>query len=703
MDCPGCADRIARAVRAQTGVHSAQVDFLGKRMDVRFAADVVEEATLRDHVRQLGYEALPLHVADGRVDAVGAAPRGGGVALAATALASALWLAGVAAAVAAQPTAARWLYALAMAFGGYVIAAGTWQALRRRTVDFCVLMAVAVVGAVAIGEWREAATVVVLFAVAELLESYAVDRARNAIRSLMELAPREVTVRRDGVLQRIPVEEARIGERAVVRPGERIPLDGLVRGGETAVNEAPVTGESRLVEKHAGDPVYAGSVNDTGVLEFEVTQHVGDTMLARIIHLVERAQSTRAASQRLVDRFARYYTPGVVALAALVTAVPTILFAQPFEPWFYRSLVFLVVSCPCALVISTPVSVLSGLGRAARSGVLIKGGVHLENLGRVRAVAFDKTGTLTQGVPRVSDVIPLAAGITPEMVLRVAARLESGSEHAIARAIVQEAADKGWHFDTAPSDFVALPGMGARGVVDGRTYMIGTRRLCAAAGLAWQPHAGTLDALEDERRTVVLLADEARVLGCIALGDELRSEGPDAVRALRRLGVVETALLTGDHPRVAEAIARKVGVDACHAGLLPEAKVAHVERLCAQYGVAAMVGDGINDAPALAAATVGIAIGGTGTDAALEAADVTLLSGDLSRVPAAIRAGKRTARTIRENIAIALGVKGVVLVLALFGVAKLWMGVGADVGTALVVVLNSVRLLHARLGYGDDR
>jgi Zn2+/Cd2+-exporting ATPase len=554
-------------------------------------------------------------------------------------------------------------------------------------------MLVAVAGAVAIGEWTEAATVVFLFALAQLLETRSMERARHAIRGLMDLASKEALVRRDGVERLVNVDLVGLGETIVIRPGEKIPLDGRVLSGESQVNQAPITGESLPVDKRRHDEVFAGTINGRGALEVSVTHALRDTTLARIISLVEHAQAQRAPSQAFVERFARYYTPLVIAMAAAVAVVPPLLFGQPFNDWLYRGLVLLVISCPCALVISTPVSIVSALAGAARKGVLIKGGIHLERIGAVRCVAFDKTGTLTWGKPEVVTVEPLD-GVPAGEVLMLAAALEARSEHPIGRAIVRHAGRSGSRNGTAEA-FQSLPGKGAEARVDGATVLVGNHRLFEERRLCTPAIDRRLEDLSAAGRTAVLVAREGEPIGIICVADRLRDAGREAVMMLRRQGVHRVALLTGDNSATARAIAEELGVDEYRAELLPEDKVSAVNELRQAHGMIAMVGDGINDAPALAAADVGIAMGVVGSDAALETADVALMADELLKIPYTLRLGRATLRNIKTNIAVALGLKAVFLGLAVAGVATLWMAVAADMGASLLVIGNGLRLLRA--------
>ena len=573
-----------------------------------------------------------------------------------------------------------------------------WRSLGKRALDINVLMVIAVAGAGALGEWFEAAAVVWLFGVAQLLEVLSMDRARRAIRSLMEVAPAQAQVRRGGRELMLPASEVRVGDMLILRPGDRAPVDGVIHHGESAFDESPVTGESRPIEKSPGDPVYAGTINGTGAIEVEATRIAADSTIARIIHLVEHAQKQRAPVQTFVERFARRYTPAVVLLAAtLAVAGPLVTggvsgFGAEFGVWGYRALALLVVACPCALVISTPVSIVSALTAAARQGVLIKGGVHLERLGTVKSVAFDKTGTLTHGHVTVTGVLGLD-GSSPESVLAVAAALEARSEHPIGRAIVNRARVDG--LDVPPgASFRALPGLGAEATVAEAPAIVGSHRLFEDRRLCTPALHACVDDVERRGGTAVLVGHGGSPLGVISLTDELRTSGRDAVGRLREAGVERIVLLTGDVRASADSARDGAGLDEAHAELLPSQKVEAIHALRARYGPVAMVGDGINDAPALAAADVGIAMGGAGTDVALETADVVLMSDDLAKLPYALSLGRSALANIRQNVAIALGLKLVFAVLAATGLATMWMAIVADTGASLLVTANSLRLLR---------
>lgn len=590
-------------------------------------------------------------------------------------------------------------FVAAIIAGGWTIAPKALRAAKRVSPDMNLLMAVAAIGAAFIGAWNEAASVVFLFSLAELIESYSLTRARRAIGSLMELAP-ETALRKQGDdIRESPVAEIKVGDTILIKPGARIPLDGVVTKGGSSVNQAPITGESVPVEKQPGSQVFAGSINVDGSLEVKVSRPASDSTVARIIQLVEEAQSRKAPAQRFVDTFARYYTPAVMGVALVIAVAPPLVAGAAWESWIYRALVMLVIACPCALVISTPVSVVSGLTAAARRGVLIKGGAYLEALGRVRALAMDKTGTITEGRPRVIDVIALDSTGSHQLI-RVAAALESHSEHPLAKAIIAHARQENVSIP-AVEKFRSFVGRGVEGHIDGHDYFAGNHRLVEELAVCSPEIEQRIESIERRSLTAVVVGHrphsdcKGEVLGVIAIGDAIRPQAAEALRHLSRVGVKRVVMLTGDNLATAQAVAQQVGIGEVAAELMPEEKIARVREMLSQEANTGMVGDGVNDAPALAAATVGIAMGAAGTDAALEAADVALMGDDLNKLPEAISLGRRTRRIIQFNIAFSIALKAVFLGLAAIGLATMWMAVAADMGASLLVIANGLRLLGA--------
>jgi Cd2+/Zn2+-exporting ATPase len=591
------------------------------------------------------------------------------------------------------------VFVAAIVVGGWMLLPGAWAAVRGMRPNISSLMVIAVVGASVIGEWAEAATVVFLFGIAEWLEGWADRRAQRAVEALLEIAPKNATVKRDGKFTEVPVEEVRVDETVAVKSGMNIPLDGAVLIGESAVNQAPITGESVPVDKKPGDTVFAGTVNGEGSLEIRVTKVAGDTTLARIIRLVKDAQEQKAPTQRFVDVFARYYTPAVTVVALLVFLVPPLLLHGDWSEWLYRACVLLIIACPCALVISTPVSIVAGLTALAKRGVLVKGGAHLEAIAKLKALAVDKTGTITEGKPQVQGVEMLNQKSEQE-ILRIAAAIDDHSSHPLAKAVVDHAKNRGVAFPRA-ENYQARSGRGAEGIVEGHAYFVGNHRFTHELGVCSEEIERRLAAIESKGQSVIVVGHRphdncaGEVLGIIAVGDTVRPHAVEAIRALHAAGIESVVMLSGDNQRTADSIAKQVGIDEARGDLLPADKVEAVKALRAKHGSVGMVGDGVNDAPAMATATVGIAMGGVGTDAAIETADVTLMTDDLGKIAETIRLGRRTLGIIRFNIGFALALKALFLVLTLLGHASLWLAIMADTGATLLVVANSLRLLRS--------
>jgi Cd2+/Zn2+-exporting ATPase len=686
MDCASCAKTVQKAVAALEGVRAATVSFGNATLAVQ--GNVAPEH-VQAVVSRAGYRAQPL--TRRRVGTPTPFWRRDARSVS-TLLAVALLVVAVVADLVGVPRAvAEPAYLMAMAVGGWPIARAALSGLRRRSLDMNVLMTLAAGGAVGIGSYAEGAWVLVLFAVGTTLEAFAFDRSRRSVTELAQLAPEQARVLGDHGVERVmPVEEITVGARFVVRPGERIALDGEVLAGASSVDEAPITGESVPVDKQVGAAVFAGTLNAQGALTVRATKAAADSTLARVAELVEEAQGSRAPSERFVDRFARVYTPLVFAAALALIVIPVAAFGGDLDTWVYRALALLIVACPCSLVISIPVAVVSAVGRAAREGVLIKGGQALEDLARVRTVAIDKTGTLTHGLARMASVVLLDSSLTEEEVLGLVAAVERRSEHPLADALVRAAGDRGLPVIESER-FRALPGRGVVAEVTGRELWAGGPRL-AAERLGTVPNA--VGRLETRGQTAIVLGHGDRALAAFGLADQPRAQAAGAVAALRAAGVGRVVMLTGDNERVAAAISAKVGADEYRAGLLPEDKLRAVEALTAERGPVAMVGDGINDAPALAAAAVGVAMGAAGTDAALQSADVALMSDDLTRLPDAIASARQAVGVMRQNVIASLVVKAVFVALAPLGLVTLVMAVAADMGMSLLVTLNGLRLLR---------
>ncbi len=585
-------------------------------------------------------------------------------------------------------------YLIAIVLGGYPFALKGLKEARHFTLGMNFLMSIAVIGAIIIGEWAEAAMVVFLFSLAQLLESASIHRARRSIQSLINLAPHMALLKsRTGTMEK-PVEEISAGDVILIKPGNRIPLDGEVVMGSSRVNQAPITGESLPIEKQQGDSVFAGTLNQDGVLEIKVTKPFKDSTLSRIIHLVEEAQSQRAPVQQIVEKFARIYTPAVVIFAFLLAITPPLLWGGQFDVWFYRALVLLVISCPCALVISTPVTLVSALTNAARLGILIKGGAYLENFHKLRVLAFDKTGTLTYGKLSLLQTVPLN-GYSEAEVLKIAASLESNSEHAVAAAISGYADSKGIK-PIKTQNFKAQPGRGAEANLDGETYYIGNHRFFEENGRCDPKVHPHLEKIEAKKQTAVILGNSSTVIAVFSIADEIRPEAKKVIRLLRDEGISRTVMLTGDNQVTATSISEGVGMDEVYADLLPENKVETIRKLNDRFENVGMVGDGVNDAPALAVATIGISMGVSGSDAAIETSDISLMKDDLYNLVYLKRLSHKTSRIIRQNIFLSLFLKAAFLILAIPGIATLWMAVFADMGASLMVIFNGLRTLNMK-------
>lgn len=707
-----CADEIAalkREVGPLVGENKLAFDLLNGRMSIDMTPDPALEARIEKAVARAGLHAEPwtegdtsaaahaeeqrrrvqswLTTASGVFTALGFAVHawlGGGVIAAFEAGEHALG---------STPLPSVILYTLAVLLAARYVAPKAWLAAKRLRPDMNLLMTVAVAGAIGIGAWFEAATVSFFFALALALEAWSLGRARRAVAALMELAPPTARLRlEDGSERDVPAAEVRVGSHIIVRPGDKVPLDGRIAAGESEVNQAPITGESVPLFKTQGDEVFAGTINGEGALDVVTTKSANDTTLAQIIRMVGSAQSRRAPSEQWVEKFARVYTPVVMMLAIAILLAPPLLLGAAWDVWFYRALVLLVIACPCALVISTPVTIVAALAGAAKQGVLVKGGTHLETPAHLKAVAMDKTGTLTEGRPQVVEIVPLDGRSETEL-LRLAAALEARSQHPIAHAVLAKAIEL--KIAAEPAESVqAIMGRGVTGRVAGRQVWLGSRRYIEERGVSSDMVLERADALSNAGRTIVAIGEGEDVWGFIAVADAVRPEAKDIVAALHRAGVKHVVMLTGDNRATAEAIAKQTGIDEVQAELLPGDKVAAVEDLVRRHGSVAMVGDGVNDAPAMGRANLGIAMGAMGSDAAIETADVALMSDDLSKLPWLVRHSRATLAVIRQNVGFSIAVKLVFTALTVIGLASLWGAIAADVGASLLVVLNGLRLLN---------
>ena len=689
MDCPTEETLIRNKLGTVAGVADLDFNLMQRTLSVRHANQVLPDVLVA--LQALGFEAQVVDTAE--VASPSAAP---------VTTPTNWWPLGISLVTASAAEAVYWLHngnhwsvvvlALVAVFtGGLPTYKKGWIALKNRNLNMNALMSIAVTGAMLIGHWPEAAMVMVLFALAEVIEAKSLDRARNAIRGLLDLTPEQATVQQaDGTWREVGAKQITIGARVRVKPGERIALDGEVLEGRSAVNQAPITGESLPVEKSPGDSVFAGTINESGSFEYRVTALANNSTLARIIHAVEAAQGSRAPTQRFVDQFARWYTPVVFGVAIAVALLPPLFMGAAWLDWIYRALVLLVVACPCALVISTPVSIVSGLAAAARHGILIKGGVYLEEGRKLRWLALDKTGTITHGKPAQTDFVTWGNALASDS-RSIAASLAARSDHPVSKAVAQAAQTDGVALlDVA--EFNALPGRGVQGQINGATYHLGNHRMLEELGQCTPELEQRIAALETAGKTVVMLVGAKAVHALFAVADTIKDSSRTAIAELHALGI-NTMMLTGDNPHTAQAIAAQAGIDRAQGNLLPDDKLREVEQL-ARSGKVGMVGDGINDAPALARADIGFAMGAAGTDTAIETADVALMDDNLRKIPTFVRLSRATAQVLMQNIVLALGIKAVFLVLTFTGQATMWMAVFADMGASLLVVGNGLRLLR---------
>lgn len=692
MDCPTEEGLIRDKLQHMPGVQSLDFNLMQRKLTV---SHTISPADLESALHSIGMKAVP--------DAGGADTQESPKPSVSKRQWGLMAVSGVSAAVAeaiafSTGNDSAWpvigLALVSIATGGWPTYKKGWLALKSGILNINALMSIAVTGAILIGQWPEAAMVMFLFALAEVIEVLSLDRARNAIRGLLAMAPEQATVQQpDGTWLEVPAKTVAVGQLVRIRPGERIPLDGILESGQSAVNQAPITGESIPVAKATGDTVFAGTINETGSFVYRVTAEATHSTLARIIKAVEEAQGSRAPTQRFIDQFSKVYTPAVFAVALAVMLVPPLFLGGAWMDWLYKALVLLVIACPCALVISTPVTVVSGLAAAARRGILIKGGAYLEQGRLLKSLALDKTGTITQGKPVVTDIVTL--GSDEKHALRLAASLASRSDHPVSGAVATYWREKHGQELGEADDFESLTGRGVKGRVAGQWYYLGSHRLLQELGIGSASAEAALKKLEGEGKTAIAIASQTEALAVIGVADTVRDSSREAIRELHALGV-RTVMLTGDNQQTASVIARDVGIDDARGGLMPQDKLTAIDAELAAHGTVGMVGDGINDAPALAKSSIGFAMGAAGTDTAIETADVALMDDDLRKIPQFIRLSRKTGAILKQNIVLALGIKAVFLVLALTGTATLWMAVFADMGASLLVVFNGLRLLKTR-------
>ena len=693
MDCSDCVTVIEHSIGRLDGVLAVNVNYATEKMRVEFDAQSINQRAIEKRVRELGYsiptEGFRSWYQENRELLFS---------LISGVLLLSGWLGGTV--FQFSTLVVTGFYVIAYIFGGWDISQHAWHALREKHFDTDLLMVMAALGAAALGEFADGALLLFLFSLGHAMEERALDRARAAIRALANLAPKTAFVKRDGKEIEMPVERLQMDDVVIVRPGVRVPMDGDVLAGQSAIDQAPVTGESVPVDKAAGDKVFAGTVNGEGVLELKVTRLAKDSTLARVVKMVEEAQTQKSPTQQTVEKFERIFVPGVLAVTALIIILPP-LFGLPFHISFLRAMTLLVAASPCALALGTPASILAGVAQAARNGVLIKGGVHLENLGRLKAIAFDKTGTITHGQPEVTDIVRLPSSNeqipTDDALLALAAAVESRSAHPLAQAVVRAAQARTLMLP-AVGDVESLTGRGLRAKINGEVLLIGNLNFMEESGVTVTAEARhQVELLQTSGKTIIAVARSGKLVGVLGLADTMRPDAKATMAALKRIGVQETVMLTGDNTRVAAAIAKQIGLTDYRADLMPEDKVATIRNLIEKHGETAMIGDGVNDAPALANATVGIAMGGAGTDVALETADVALMADDLSKLPFAVGLGRATRAIVTQNLVISLGVISVLIVASLAG----WAGIGVAIlfheGSTIIVVLNALRLLGFRV------
>lgn len=688
LSCTNCAAKFEKNVKGIPGVTNAKVNFGAGKIDVEGTATIKEiewAGAFEKLVIQDEKEASPQ-----KITKESFLKRNWTLVIAAILIGTAFYAQFT---LGEDDLVTKGLYVFAIIIGGFQLFKEGLSDLFKLDFSMEVLMTIAIIGASIIGEWAEGSIVVILFAISEALERFSMDKARQSIRSLVDIAPKEALIRRNNQEKILNVTEIQIGDIMIIKPGQKIAMDGTVVKGHSSVNQSSITGESVPVEKTIADDIFAGTLNEEGILEVEVTKHVTDTTIAKIIHLVEEAQGERAPAQAFIDTFAKYYTPVIMVISALIILVPPLIFGGDWQMWIYQGLSLLVVGCPCSLVISTPVSIVSAIGNAAKNGVLVKGGIYLEEIGGLRAIAFDKTGTLTKGTPVVTD-FNVSEKKKESDILAILSALENLSQHPLASAIINEAHKRGVDYQSISiQNFQSMTGKGIKGEYQGETYVIGSPKLFEPAIIQQTELMGNYETLQAQGKTVMVFGTKNQILAIIAVADEVRESSAAVIAKLHQLGIEHTIMLTGDNQKTALSMGQQVGVTDIKGDLMPEDKLNYIKVLQQKYGKVAMIGDGVNDAPALAAATVGIAMGGAGTDTALETADVALMGDDLNKLPFVVKLSRQTLKIIKQNISFSLGIKLLALLLVIPGWLTLWIAIVADMGATLIVTLNGLRLM----------
>ncbi|PHS34305.1 MAG: heavy metal translocating P-type ATPase [Alkaliphilus sp.] len=690
LDCPDCAIGLTKTMEKVEGVNKVEVDFFSGKMSVEHTNELEE---IIKQVKKTGYKTKVDQRQERIVGKKNCANLWINIGTITTILSGFFILLGAITTIyLGEKNLGNVFFVLAIIVGSYEISKRGIASLKVKNLDMNILMIIAIFGATLIGEFSEGALVVFLFSIGNSLQSFTMSKTKKSISSLIELAPNEAVLKTTNGSKRVSVETLKVDDTILIKPGTRIAIDGRVIDGHSMVNQAAITGESIPVEKNIGDEVYAGTINEHGFLEIQVTKVFKDTKLSNIIRLIQEAQSKKAPIQQTVDKFANYYTPFVVILAVLIATIPPVFFAQPFDIWFRKALILLVISCPCALVISTPVAIVSAIGNASKEGILVKGGVYIEEIGRVDVIALDKTGTLTKGNPVITDIQIIDDSDCPDP-LRIAGVLENSSEHPIAKAIIAKANQKGYSLNFKVKNFKAIIGKGVEGAIESTHYYLGNMRLFEEIGV-------NIDKIRDinsdnRKRSIskIILGTKEKIIAVFTLSDDLRSDSKETIRALNGMNIDKVIMLTGDNEGTAKSIATKLGLEDFRSDLLPEDKLTIVDEYIDRGKRVAMVGDGINDGPALAKANVGIAMGAIGTDSALETADIVLMGDELMKIPYIIDLSKKTISIIKQNIVFAISLKAIFMALAVLGLANMWMAIVADTGAAIIVILNGMRLL----------